>query len=280
MIDLLDPAPKTLVQLRQRKRPLGIEVGQKLFSHRAKVALDFSTPFRLIRWGMRDQHADRCRNPRQLHATKNFGVIDVETNGYATRRDRLSQAIEESIQSLLGIKLGMRDQPAGSVQDGIQEGLHPSAAGALDVGPEQQVGLPDLVTKLRFELLASCWSQQLPRGETALLEKAVQGGRGNCTDAGNQSQFSQQGGAGTVRVLALQSFDQFSQLRREGPRLPAVASGLRRLVCKTTTAITQRPIEQGIDREGGALGIRDLIGTCSNFLRTSSEFSTRKALQN
>src|SRR5205807_6944563 len=131
---------------------------------------------------------------------------------------------------------------------------HPSAAGALDVRPEQQVGLPNLVAELRFELLAGRGSQQLPRGEAALLEKAVQGGSRNRTDGGDQGQFAQQGGAGTVGVLAFQSFDQFGQLRGEGARLPAVASGLRRQGGKTTTAIAQRPVEQSIDGDRGTLG--------------------------
>ena len=81
-------------------------------------------------------------------------------------------------------------------------------------------------------------------------------------------------------VLAFQQFDQLGQLRGEGTQLPAVASGLRHQGGKTTTAIAQRPIEHGIDGEGAALGIRDLIATRSNFLCPSSELSTRKGLQN
>ena len=228
---------------------------------------------------MSHQDADRCGNARKLRAAIDLGIVNIETNGYAASCDCLPQAIEESIQSLLGIKLSMGDQPARVVQDGIQEGLHPSAAGALDVGPEQHVRLPNLIAKLRFELLASRWSQQLPLGKAALLEKAVQSGRGNRTDRGNQRQLPQQRGAGTVRVLAFQPFDQLGQLRGEGARLPAVASGLRRQGGKTTTAIAQRPIEQGIDGEGAALGIRDVIATRSNFLRPAGELSTRKGLQ-
>src|SRR5256886_10198504 len=70
------------------------------------------------------------------------------------------------------------------------------------------------------------------------------------------------------------------QLWGEGARLPAVPTGLRRQGGKTTTAIPQCPVEQGIDREGGALGIRDLITSRSNFLCSSCELSTRQGLQN
>lgn len=169
---------------------------------------------------MCDHHADGGGNARQLGAAKSLRVVYIETSGYAARGNHLSQAIEESMQSLFSIKLSMGDQPAGVVQDGIQEGLHPSATGALNVGPEHEVGLPDLVTKLRFELLAGSGSQQLPRGEATLLEKAVQGGTGNRAGGRGQSQFSQQRGAGTVWVLSLQSFDQLGQLWGEGARLP------------------------------------------------------------
>lgn len=125
--------------------------------------------------GVRDEDADGCRNARQLRAAIGLGVVDVETSGHAAGGHGLSQAIEESIQSLLGIKLGVEDQPASVVQDGIQDGLHPSAAGALDVRSEQHVRLPNLITKLRLELLAGRWRQQLPLSEATLLEKAVQG---------------------------------------------------------------------------------------------------------
>src|SRR5438270_678908 len=265
VIDLLEPGPQTIIQLHERKRSFGLE---------------FSSPFRLIGWRVCDHHADGGGNARQLGAAKLLRVVHIKAHGDATRGNRLSQAIEESMQSLFSIKLSMGDQPAGVVQDGIQEGLHPSATGALNVRPEQKVGLPDLVTKLRFELLAGSRSQQLPRGEATLLEKAVQGGTGNRADGGDQSQFSQQRGAGTVWVLSFQSFDQLGQLWGEGARLPAVPTGLRRQGGKTTTAIPQCPVEQGIDREGGALGIRDLITSRSNFLCSSCELSTRQGLQN
>lgn len=104
VIDLLDPGPQTLVQLQERKRSLGIEVGQELFSNRAEVALDFSPPFRLIRWRVNDQDANGCGNARQLGAAIDLGIVHIEMNGYAARGDRLPQAIEESIQPLLGIK--------------------------------------------------------------------------------------------------------------------------------------------------------------------------------
>src|SRR5438105_4052107 len=248
VIDLLEPATQTIIQLHERKRSFGIEVGQKLFSNRAEEALDFSSPFRLIGWRVCDHHADGGGNARQLGAAKLLRVVHIKAHGDATRGNRLSQAIEESMQSLFSIKLSMGDQPAGVVQDGIQEGLHPSATGALNVRPEQKVGLPDLVTKLRFELLAGSRSQQLPRGEATLLEKAVQGGTGNRADGGDQSQFSQQRGAGTVWVLSFQSFDQLGQLWGEGARLPAVPTGLRRQGGKTATATVRkektRPAQQ------------------------------------
>src|SRR5438876_36767 len=69
-----------------------------------------------------------------------------------------------------------------------------------------------------------------------------------------QKLFSQQRGAGTVWVLSFQSFDQLGQLWGEGARLPPVPSGLRRQGGKTTAAIAQRPVEQGVDGEGVALG--------------------------
>src|SRR5262249_47384070 len=48
---------------------------------------------------------------------------------------------------------------------------------------------------------------------------------------------------------------------------------------KTTAAVTQGPIEQGIDRERGALRIRDLIVARGNHFGAAGEFSTGKSLQ-
>src|SRR5256884_130970 len=137
VIDLLEPGPQTIIQLHERKRSFGIEVGQKLFSNRAEEALDFSSPFRLIGWRVCDHHADGGGNARQLGAAKLLRVVHIKAHGDATRGNRLSQAIEESMQSLFSIKLSMGDQPAGVVQDGIQAGLHPSATGALNVRPDR-----------------------------------------------------------------------------------------------------------------------------------------------
>jgi hypothetical protein len=66
----------------------------------------------------------------------------------------------------------MRDQAAGIIQDGIQEGLPFAAAGVLDVGAKQHVRLPDLITKFSFKLLSPGRSQQLPFGEAVLLDSS------------------------------------------------------------------------------------------------------------
>jgi hypothetical protein len=43
----------------------------------------------------------------------------------------------------------------------MQIGLDLAAAGALDVGAEEHVGLPDLVAVFGLELLVRRWSEQL-----------------------------------------------------------------------------------------------------------------------
>jgi hypothetical protein len=73
----------------------------------------------------------------------------------------------------------MRDEAAGVIQGGVQKGLYLAAARALDVGPEQHVGLPDLIAGLGFELLVRGRDQQLAFGETTLFEEAVQRGGGH-----------------------------------------------------------------------------------------------------
>ena len=124
-----------------------------MIAHGAKVALDFSAAFGLIGRRVHDQSAERGGDAGQLLRAIDLGVVDVEPHGHAAGGDGLAQTIEAGIESLAGIELGMRDEAAGVIQGGVQKGLHLAAAGALDVGAEQHVGLPDLIAGLGFELL-------------------------------------------------------------------------------------------------------------------------------
>jgi len=69
---------------------------------------------------------------------------------------------------------------------------------------------------LGFELLVRGREQQLPLGETTLFEEAVQRGGGHTrrVPARRQGQFAQQGGAGTVRIFAFETFDEVGELGR------------------------------------------------------------------
>src|SRR4029077_15883762 len=119
-------------------------------------------------------------------------------------------------------------EAAGIIEDGVQEGLHLSAAGTWHIGPAEHVGLPDLIAASAFKLLARGSGQELPCGESALLEEAIErrgGGRGRVLIR-RQSEFAQQGGAGAVWVFALEAFDQICQGLGNGARSPAVLSGL------------------------------------------------------
>jgi hypothetical protein len=60
----VEPRPQALVQLLQRERLLAVQVVQELFPARAEEALDFSASLRLIRRGVHDEHAHRCRDSR------------------------------------------------------------------------------------------------------------------------------------------------------------------------------------------------------------------------
>ena len=143
-----------------------IQVGQKLFADGAEEAFDLAASFGLIRRRVHDQDADGSGDARQLRAAIDLGVIHVEADGQATGGDGLAQAVQAGIQALAGIELGVRDEPAGIVESGVQEGLYLAAAGALDLGAEEHVGLPDLIAVFGFELFVRRWSEQLafPRG--------------------------------------------------------------------------------------------------------------------
>ena len=147
--------------------------------HGAEEALDFSAALGLIGRSVHDEHADGGGDARQLRAAIDLGVVHVEPHRHAAGGDGLAQTIQAGIQSLAGIELGVRDEAAGIIQDGMQEGLHLAAAGALDVGAEEHVRLPDLVAVFGFELLVRRRSEQLAFRKAALFEEAVEGGGGD-----------------------------------------------------------------------------------------------------
>src|ERR1700685_1808708 len=125
---------------------------------------------------MSDENADGGSNARQLGTAVNLGIVHVQAGANPTCSHGLPQAIQKRIEPLVRVKLSMRDETAGIIENGIQKDLHAPAARALDVGPEQHVGLPDLITPLGFELLVCGCSQQLTGGQTALFEEAIQSG--------------------------------------------------------------------------------------------------------
>lgn len=192
------------------------------------------------------------------------------------------QAVEQRLQPLVGIELRVGDEPAGVVQDGAEEDLTLPAAGTLDVGAVEQVRLPDLITELRFELLVPGLAEQFPRGEAALLKEAVERGRRERGrfPAGRQGQFAQQRRASAMRVFAFQAFDQAGQLRRDGARLTAVLTRFGGQGLEAAVAVALGPLQQRVDGDRTALGIRDVILPGGNFLGAASEFPARKLLGN
>jgi hypothetical protein len=74
-------------------------------------------------------------------AAIDFGVVHVEADGQTTGGDGLAQTVQAGIQPLAGIELGVRDEPAGIVESGVASRPYLAAAGALDVGAEEYVGL-------------------------------------------------------------------------------------------------------------------------------------------
>jgi hypothetical protein len=138
-----------------------------------------------------------------------------------------AQAIEKRIQPLVGIELRVRNEAAGVVERGLQEHLHFAAAGAPNPRAEQHVGLPDPIGKLGLVLLVrgGFVEQQLAFGESAGAQETIErGGRQRAGLGGRQ--LAQQSGTGTMRVLALEPFDERGGLGRDGARLPAVLAWL------------------------------------------------------
>ena len=158
-----------------------------------------------------------------------LGVVHVETGGDAAGGDGLAQAVQESIQSLVGIELGVRDEAAGIVESGLKEDLLLAAARPPDPGSEQHVALPDLIGKLRFVFFmrGSFFKQQLAFRETASAQETIESGGRQAGLIGG-GQFAQQSRAGAMRVLAFEPFDESGGVGRDGTGLSAILSRLGR----------------------------------------------------
>ena len=169
----IEPGPQALVQLFQRQRLFAVQVVQELFARRAEEPFDLPASFGLIRRGMDDEHADGGRDPRQLRAAVDLGVIHIQPHRDTAGRDGLAQAVQADVQALAGIELGVRDEPAGVIEDGMQQSLHLAAAGTLDIGAIEHVRLPDLIGVFGFELLVRRGSEQLAFSEAALFEETI-----------------------------------------------------------------------------------------------------------
>jgi len=74
----VEPGPQSLVQFLQRERLFAVQVVKKLFPRRTEEPLDFPATLGLVRRRVDDEHADGCRNVRQLRAAIDLGVVHVK----------------------------------------------------------------------------------------------------------------------------------------------------------------------------------------------------------
>ena len=105
-------------------RSLRIEGGQELLAHGTEEAFDLAAAFGLIGRRVDDEDADGSGDAGQLRGAVDLGVVHVEADGDAAGGDGLAQTVEEGVQALVGIELGVRDEAAGIVESGMQEDLH------------------------------------------------------------------------------------------------------------------------------------------------------------
>ena len=233
---------------------------------------------------MHDEDADGGGDAGQLRGAVDLGVVHVEARGDAPGRDGLAQAVQKSIQSLVGIELGVRDEAAGIVQRGLEKDLLLAAPGPFNPGAEQHIGLPDLIGELRFVLLVGGGfvEQQLALGEPADAQKTIERGsrQTGLVRLVGQRQLAQQSGAGTMRVLTLEPFDEGGGFRRHGAGLSAVLTRFGRQCGQSVAAIAQRPVQQRVHRDLAAGGVGNVIEAGGEFVRTAREFAARQRFQN
>src|SRR5207249_152227 len=91
--------------------------------------------------------------------------------------------------------------------------------------------------------------------------------------------LAQQSGAGAMRVLALESFDEGGGFRSDGADLPSVLTRFGGQRGESVAAIAQSPIQQRLHRDLAAGGMGNVVKTGSEFLRAAGEFAAGQRLQ-
>jgi len=210
-----------------------------------------------------DEDADGGGDPRQLRRAVDLGVIHIEASGQTTGGDGLTQAVEEAIETLIGIELGVRDQAAGIVERGLQEHLHLAATGALYPRAEEHVGLPDLVGMLGFILFVPVGGgaglQQLPLGKSTGAQETIERRRGDFHLIPRQGQVIEQSRSSAMRAFALEAFDE-----RGG--------GVWDDAGRPFASIAERPLKQRVHRNPTAGGMRNVVEARGDLMDAARQF--------
>ena len=113
------------------------------------------------------------------------------------------------------------------------------------------------------------FEQQLAFGETAGAQETIErGGRqAGLVRLVGHGQLAQQSGPRTMRVLALEPFDEGGDFRRDGAGLSAILPRLGRQRGQTVAAIAQGPIQQRVHRDLAAGGMGNVVEAGGDLLR-------------
>ena len=82
-----------------------------------------------------------------------------------------------------------------------------------------------------------------------------------------------------MRVFTLETLDEIGKLRRDGAGLPAVLPRLGRESFEAAVAIAQRPVQQRVYRNRGALGGGNVVVAGGNLFGAPCEFAARQGFK-
>src|SRR6185437_3718434 len=122
---------------------------------------------------------------------------------------------------------------------------------------------------------------ELTFGEAAGAQETIERGsrKAGLVRFAGGGQFAQKSGAGAMRVLAFESFDESGGVRCDGAGLPAVLTRLGRQSFQSVAAIAQGPVQQCIHRDLAAGGMRNVVEAGGDLLRAAREFAAGQRLQ-
>lgn len=275
VVDDLEPSHERLVEQRQRVDRRGGELGEEVGLDELEETLDFAPAFRVVGRAEDALDAEGGTDGVELIGDVDLGPVDVDGQGAAIAEHGPFEAIFQSRELFVPVKLGVRHQTCVVVEESKEKDLALLAGmgGIGQHGSMHRVSLPQVAEVGALEAavrLGPLLGEELGRRRVAERQLAAQGTwrDGFFRDwlRGIHAQGVDDGSRRPVRLLAFERLGAVEGLGRDGPRPAAVIARFRLETIKAMLLVLALPTSQRWHADGTAGGVGDLVVTSSDLL--------------